>query len=46
MSPRYKILICGVASFLAVWVIAFGVYHIASGRKVTIEKVRSLFFRI
>jgi hypothetical protein len=41
MSPRYKILIYGVSSFLAVWLIAFGVFHIAAGRKVTIEKVRS-----
>src|SRR5258706_15649281 len=41
MSPRYKFLIYGVASFLAVWVVAFGVHHIAAGRKVTVEKVRS-----
>lgn len=41
MSPRYKILVYGVVSFLAVWVIAFGAYHIAANRKVTVEKVRN-----
>ena len=40
MSPRYKFLIYGVVSFLAVWVVAFGVYQIAANRKVTVEKVR------
>lgn len=41
MSPRYKILVYGVVSFLAVWVVAFGAYHIAASRKVTVDKVRS-----
>jgi len=41
MSPRYKILVYGIVSFLAVWVIAFGAYHIAAGRKVTVEKIRN-----
>jgi hypothetical protein len=41
MSPRYKILVYGIVSFLAVWVVAFGAYHIAANRKVTVEKVRS-----
>ena len=40
MSPRYKILVYGIVSFLAVWVIAFGAYHIAASRKVTVDKVR------
>lgn len=41
MSPRYKILVYGAVSFLAVWVIAFGAYRIAAARKVTVEKVRN-----
>lgn len=41
MSPRYKILVYGVVSFLTVWVIAFGAYQIAASRKVTAERVRS-----
>ena len=41
MSPRYKILIYGAVSFLAVWVVAFGVYQYAASRKVTVDKVRS-----
>lgn len=41
MSPRYKFLVYGVASFLAVWVVAFGVYQFAASRKVTVDKVRS-----
>jgi hypothetical protein len=41
MSPRYRILISGSVSFLAVWLVAFGVYQFAASRKVTVEKVRT-----
>ena len=41
MSPRYRILIYGTVSFLAVWLVAFGVYQFAASRKVTVDKVRT-----
>lgn len=40
MSPRYKFLLYGVAGFVAIWLVAFGVHHVAESRKMTVEKVR------
>ena len=40
MSPRYKFLLYGVTGFIAIWLVALGVHHIAASRKVTVEKVR------
>jgi len=41
MAPRYKILLYGVVSVLAVWLLAFAAYQFAAARKVTMEKVRA-----
>lgn len=41
MSPRYKILLYGLASALGVWLIAFAAYHIAAARTMTLDKVRA-----
>jgi hypothetical protein len=41
MSQRYKILLYGVVSALAVWLIAFGAYQIAASRTVTLDKIRA-----